>query len=92
MKINSAEVGEEPLKDVLAVLNGGQVIVGHDQRVQAGEHRAKLADFGPVVEAVVCDVEEAQRGADGAGGPHAAVLVKAQEQLLQPAGQRQRKQ
>ncbi len=49
MQVDAAEVGEEPLQDVLVVLNGGQVVVGHDQGVQAGEHGAKLADFGPVL-------------------------------------------
>lgn len=92
MKINAAEVGEEPLKDVFAVLNGRQVIVGHDQRLQAGKHGAELADFRPVVQSVVCDVQEAQRGAGGAGGPHTAVLIKAQKQLLQPTQQQQNQQ
>lgn len=91
MQVDAAEVGEEPLQDVLAILNGGQIVVGHDQSVQAGKHGAKLADFGPVLEAVVGDVKQAQGGASHTGGTHATVLIKAQEQLLQPAGQKQDK-
>lgn len=75
------------MQDILAVLNGGQVVVGHDQSVQAGEHGAKLADLGPILEAVVGDMKQAQGGTGHAGGTHTTVLVKAQEQLLQPAGQ-----
>lgn len=86
MQVDAAQVGEETWQDVFAVLNGRQVVVGHDQRVQAGEHGAKLADLCPVLEAVVGDVEQAQGGAGHAGGTHTAVLVKAQEQLLQTAG------
>lgn len=88
VQVDAAQVGEEPPQDVLVVLNGGQVVVGHDQSVQAGEHGAKLADLGPVLEAVVGDVEQTQGGAGHAGGTHVTVLVKAQEQLLQPAEQR----
>lgn len=87
MQVHAAQVGEEPWQDILAVLNGGQVVVGHDQSVQAGEHGAKLADFGPVLEAVVGDVKQAQGGAGYTGGTHTTVLIKAQKQLLQPAGQ-----
>lgn len=86
MQVDTAQVGEEAWQDVFTVLNGRKVVVGHDQRVQAGEHGAKLADLGPVLEAVVGDVEQAQGGAGHAGGTHTAVLVKAQEQLLQTAG------
>lgn len=86
MQVDAAQVGEETWQDVFTVLNGRQVVVGHDQSVQAGEHGAKLADLCPVLEAVVGDVEQAQGGAGHAGGTHTAVLVKAQEQLLQTAG------
>lgn len=86
MQVDGAQVGEETWQDVFTVLNGRQVVVGHDQSVQAGEHGAKLADLCPVLEAVVGDVEQAQGGAGHAGGTHTAVLVKAQEQLLQTAG------
>lgn len=44
--------------------------------------------MGPVLQAVVGDVEQAERGAGCAGGTHATVLVKAEEQLLQSAGQK----
>lgn len=71
------------MQDFLAVLNGGQVVIGHNQSIQAGEHGTKLADFGPVLEAVVSDVKQAQAGADYSGGAHDTVLIKAQEQLLQ---------
>lgn len=52
-------MGKEPPEDVFAVLNGAQVVVSHDQRVQHGEHGAKLADVGPVLQAVVGDVKQA---------------------------------
>lgn len=87
MQVDAAEVGEEPLQDFFAVLNRSQVVVGHDQGVQAGEHGAELADLGPVLEAVVGDVKQAQGGEGHAGGTHSTVLIKAQEQLLQPEGQ-----
>lgn len=75
------------MQDILAVLDGGQVVVCHNQSVQTGEHGAKLADLGPVLEAVVGDVKKAQGGAGHAGGTHIAVLIMAQKQLLQPAQQ-----
>lgn len=90
MQVDAAKVGKETLQEILAVLNGAQVVVGHDQSVQAGEHGAKFANFGPVLEAVVGDMEQAQGGAGHTGGTHTTVLVKAQEQLLQPAGTRER--
>ena len=86
MQVDAAQVGEEPLQDVFVVLNGSQVVVGHDQRVQAGEHGAELADLGPVLEVVVGDVEQAQAGEGPTGDTQAAVAIKGQEQLLQPAG------
>lgn len=79
------------MQDILAVLNGGQVVVGHNKSVQAGEYGTNLADFSPVLEAVVGDVKQAQAGAGHSGGTHATVLVKAQEQLLQTAGQHRTK-
>lgn len=78
------------MQDILAVLNGGQVVVCHNQSVQAGKHSPKLADLGPVLEAVIGDVKQAQGGAGHNGGTHATVLIMAQEQLLQPAGQDRR--
>lgn len=86
VQVNAAEIREEPLQNILVILNRGQVVVGHDQGVQAGEHGAKLADFGPVLEAVVGDVKQAQGWTSHTGGTHTAVLIKAQEKLLQPAG------
>lgn len=86
VQVDAAKVAEKSLQDVLAVLDGAQVVVGHHQSVHAGEHGAKLTDFSPVFEAVVGDVKQAQVWANYAGGTDTTVLIKAQEQLLQPAG------
>ena len=92
MQVNAAKVGKEPLQDIFVVLNGCQIVVGHDQSVQAGEQGTKLTDFGPLLETVVSDVKQAQGGAGHTGGSHTTVLIKAQEQLLQPAAEHRRRQ
>lgn len=82
MQIDASKVREEPLKDFSRVLNGAQVVVGHDQSVQCREHGAEFSHFTPIVEAVICDVKQTQCGAGHGGQCHSGVLIKAQEQLL----------
>lgn len=82
MQVDAAQVGEEALQDSPAVLYGGQVVVGHHQGVQAGEHGAKLAHLLPVLEAVIGDMQQPQRGAGHGSGRYTVVFVAAQEQLL----------
>jgi len=69
-------------------MNGAQVVVGHDQSVQCREHGAKFSNFIPLMEIVICDVEQTQCGAGHGSRCHSGVLIKAQEQLLKP-GQNQ---
>lgn len=58
------------------------MIVGHDQSVQRREHGAEFSHLVPLLQAVVCDVEQTQCGAGHRERFHSGVLIKAQEQFL----------
>lgn len=82
MQIDASKIREQAVKDFSWLLNAVQVVVGHDQSVQCWEHGANFPYFVPLVEVVICDVEQTQCGAGHGGQGHSGVLIKAQKQLL----------
>lgn len=86
VQIDATQVRKELAKIVLRVKNGVQVVISQDERVKRGEHGAKLAHLAPVLQIVVCNVQQPQWRARSGRHHHSAVLIKAQEQLFQSRG------
>lgn len=83
VQIDATQVRKESAKIVLRVKNGFQVVVSQDECVERGEHDAELAHLAPVLQTVVCNVQQPQGRTWSGRHHHSAVLIKAQEQLLQ---------
>lgn len=60
VQIDATQVRKESAKIVLRVKNGVQVVVSQDERVERGEHGAELAHLAPVLQVVVCNVQQPQ--------------------------------
>lgn len=86
VQIDATQIRKESAKIVLRVKNGVQAVVSQDERVEGGEYGAELAHLAPVLQIVVCNVQQPQRMTWSGRHHHSAVLVKAQEKLLQSRG------
>lgn len=60
VQIDDTQVGKESPKIVLRVKNGVHVVVSQDECVERGEHGAELAHLTPVLQIVVCNVQQPQ--------------------------------
>lgn len=75
------QVGEEAPQRLLSVAHTLQSVIGQHQSVEAGVHPPKLPHFSPVLQVVVCDLQQAQRRAGGPGFGNSLVAVQAQKKL-----------
>lgn len=92
VQVDAAQVRKESLEGVFGFVDRWKRVVSQDERDQAWIHEAEFTHLRPLLQLVICDMQQPQGRALYRRHAHTLKLVQTQKQLLQSKHTQENKQ